>query len=151
VKFAESYNAKAHRLLAEKRLAPELLFVSSEHRFKVGRCIMIVMEKVKGESLVGHMPAPECVKKSVLAALELLHKHSIVFGDLQPSNVMAVKDDQGQPDRGMLVDFDWCGIEDKAKYPATMDKEIKWPDGVGPGVVMKAEHDREMFGKMFPS
>ncbi|KAF8593038.1 hypothetical protein BDV93DRAFT_549651, partial [Ceratobasidium sp. AG-I] len=26
VKFAESYNAKAHRLLAEKRLAPELLF-----------------------------------------------------------------------------------------------------------------------------
>lgn len=123
VKFAESYNVEAHRLLAEAQLAPALLYVSSEHGIKVAELSMIVMEKVQGQDLTRFKSVPRCVKDNVSDALELLHKRRIVFGDLQPSNVMVVVDDQGQIVGGMLVDFDWCGIDGEAKYPATMGME----------------------------
>ncbi|KAF8592953.1 hypothetical protein BDV93DRAFT_461920, partial [Ceratobasidium sp. AG-I] len=151
VKFAESYNAKAHRLLAEKRLAPELLFVSSEHGFKVGGRTMIVMEKVRGKTLATIKSIPRPVKTQVLGALKLLHQNGIVFGDLRPPNVMAVLDDRKQPVGGMLVDFDWCGADGKAKYPTNINIKVNWPAGVGPGTTMKVEHDLEMLEKVFSS
>ncbi|KAF8598389.1 hypothetical protein BDV93DRAFT_478512 [Ceratobasidium sp. AG-I] len=148
VKFAESYHVEAHRLLAKAGLAPALLFASSE---QVGGRFMIVMERVQGKTMASIRSVPGFVKKNVSDALELLHGCGIVFGDLRPPNVMAVLDDQRQPIGGILVDFDWCGKDGEATYPSDINMEIDWPADVGPGTIMKAEHDREMLEKVFLS
>lgn len=32
----------------------------------------------------------------------------------------------------MVVDFDWAGKEGEARYPATMNKDINWPEDANP-------------------
>jgi hypothetical protein len=52
VKFTDRYNAAAHRMLAERNLAPGLLYVSSESTDveDFGYKVMIVMEFVAGQT-----------------------------------------------------------------------------------------------------
>jgi hypothetical protein len=150
VKFVESYHAAAHQLLAEKGLAPKLLFVSSEgpNGFKVAGRSMVVMERVQGQDLTKISPIPDLVRSDVRRALNLLHSHNIVFGDLRHPNVMVVRDSDGKVTGGMLIDFDWCGIDGQAKYPPDINPYIDWPKDVGPGATMLKEHDNEMFQKL---
>ncbi|CAE6471454.1 unnamed protein product, partial [Rhizoctonia solani] len=109
VKFAESYNALAHRLLASMGLAPELLFVSSEDQeeFKVARRIMVVMKEVPYKDLSTATSFPDCVHKDVSRALSALHQKNMVFGDLRPPNILVVDDEKGRQTGAMLIDFDW--------------------------------------------
>lgn len=150
VKFTESYNAAAHRLLEKKGLAPKLLFVSSEgaENFQVAKRVMVVMERVRGQDLTGMTSVPDCVRKDVSTALEALHEHSVVFGDLRPPNVLAVEDNHGTVTGGMLIDFDWCGEDGQATYPGDINIGIEWAKGVGPGMPMSMTHDKDMFEKL---
>ncbi|KAG8689270.1 hypothetical protein FRC11_003478, partial [Ceratobasidium sp. 423] len=150
VKFAESYNLTAHRLLETKRLAPKLLFISSEGsgNFKVSQRIMVVMEEALGRDLAGASSVPDCVRDDVGRALDLLHKHNMVFGDLRPPNILAVENQRGQVTGGMLIDFDWCGMDGQATYPSDINLAIEWPEGVGPGLTMSQAHDQEMYKKL---
>ncbi|KAG9120965.1 hypothetical protein FRC07_003280, partial [Ceratobasidium sp. 392] len=133
VKFSETYNGDAHRLLSDVSLAPELLFdgsIDTQAPRPSGR-VMIVMEYIQARDLTKlGRPVPESVYSSVKRAVEVLHSHNIVFGDLRHPNVLAREDEHGQF-TGMLIDFDWCGVHEQSRYPQTMNTGIKWAEGVG--------------------
>ncbi|KAB5590540.1 Kinase domain containing protein [Ceratobasidium theobromae] len=152
VKFVERYNSEAHKLLAEAGLAPGLLYDGTvypddqpgpDHT-------MIVMEYIEGVNLARYndFPVPDCVRKNVDDALKLLHKHDFVFGDLRDQNVIVVQDAAKVVTGAMLIDFDWCGKELEARYPCSMNTQIKWPNGVGPGKFMEKYHDEVMWKRL---
>lgn len=66
-----------------------------------------------------------------------------MFGDLRPPNVMITKDEEVK-----LIDFNWAGEEDQAKYPSLISPEISWPEGVKPLALMRREHDFDMLNKL---
>ncbi|CUA67434.1 hypothetical protein RSOLAG22IIIB_03080 [Rhizoctonia solani] len=149
VKFAESYNATAHRTLEEMNLAPKLIFISSEgpDAFKVAGRIMVVMEDPSYHDLSQSDSPPDCVLHDVRRALDALHKKNLVFGDLRPPNILSVRE-KGRVTGAMLIDFDWCGTAGEAKYPMDINFTLDWPEGVGPGLPMFPEHDNEMLKRL---
>jgi hypothetical protein len=94
VKFAEEYGEEAHRLLAEHGLAPRL------HFCKRTLCDlwMIVMDRVDGQDAYTLFPGepPDYVKEDVDRAIELLHQHGFVHGEICMSNILVVKRSRSQ-------------------------------------------------------
>lgn len=152
VKFVQSYNSDAHKLLAEAGLAPELLYDGTAHpEDQPGPDhIMIVMEFINGVDLGRFLEyhAPECASADVDKALELLHAQDFVFGDLRNPNIMLVQDSDGTVTGAKLVDFDWCGRHSEGRYPLSMNPGIVWAKGAGPGELMDKRHDIEMRKKL---
>ena len=72
---------------------------------------MVVMDYVDGDTF-GEAKTKvsknlvETVRSTVQKALNLLHSHGLVFGDLRPLNVMITKDGKVK-----LIDFNWAGEE----------------------------------------
>lgn len=159
VKFVERYNARAHQLLADEGLAPQLLFDSGSAASVSAQ--MIVMEYVPSMDLYDYLDlnpsgAPskaatlETVREDVKRALDILHRHGLVFGDLRSPNVIVTEQAESRKARGMLVDFDWCGVDGEATYPFGMNQvDIQWPDGAEKGAPMRKEHDMAMLGVLF--
>ena len=146
VKFVSRYHAQAHRILAERRLAPTLHYASTDDAEAPkygGRC-MIVMDFVEGKPAVGSLSEGQF--EQVNEAIQLLHSHDFVFGDLRPVNILITDD------TAMLIDFDWCGKAEEAQYPASLNTtdDIGWPPGVEPDSVMRKEHDIFMLQKLQP-
>jgi hypothetical protein len=142
VKFVSTYNAEAHRVLAERGLAPTLHYAGTEHAVgqTYGGRYMIVMDFFDGVP-----PVPPLTKRQlelVKQAIELLHSRDLVFGDLRVPNIL-VKDESV-----MITDFDWCGKAGEARYPATLNDAVDWPKGVGPDAVMLKQHDLSMLDKL---
>jgi hypothetical protein len=140
IKFTTRYNDRAHRLLAEKKYAPQLLHCSE---FKRG-CgwFIVVMEYIEGDDMhEGSFSGGDLDR--VRRAKEILHADGIVFGDLRPNNIMKPKDGSGV----LLVDFDWCGKDGGSKYPATLNNhpDCGWHEDVRPSAIMKKEHDDHLF------
>jgi serine/threonine protein kinase len=151
VKFVQTYNARAHRLLSDAGHAPELLYCSKgdPNSEDLGGLIMVVMEYVKGKTAHEryHMDAlPRAAFDQVQEAVEILHAENIVFADLRKPNIMVTVDE-----RVMLIDFDWCGVHGEDSYPVTLndDKEsIDWHPDVERGGRMLKEHDIYMLNGM---
>jgi serine/threonine protein kinase len=146
VKFVERYNAEAHRILTERNLAPELLYVGkvsqppSQFHSMVRTLLMVVMEFLSGstaQDVFYKAPLPSPVFKDVWAAIKILHERDIVFGDLRRPNIMVLKAS------AKLVDFDWCGKDGEAKYPVNLNDlgDISWHPDVQRGSTMRKEHD----------
>ncbi|KAH7304808.1 hypothetical protein B0J17DRAFT_623066 [Rhizoctonia solani] len=152
VKFVHSYNADAHRLLAQNRLAPELLYDGTMYpESQPGpNHAMIVMEFVQGVDLESKSSRlPHSVFDDIETAVDLLHTRDFVFGDLREPNVMVLQDSTGNATGGaMLVDFDWCGKHLEGRYPLRMNLELGWHTAVGPGAVMDKEHDTHMLNRL---
>jgi serine/threonine protein kinase len=153
VKFVDRYGERAHRLLADADLAPELLYYGTPHvkddQPSYQSISMVVMKFVAGDTLAEAMQTMneemiEMVRSEVQRALELLHSNGLVFGDLRPPNVMIDKNGKVK-----LIDFNWPGEEGQAKYPSLMSQGIAWPEGVKALAVMKREHDLDMLDKLF--
>lgn len=144
VKFVSTYHAQAHRILAKHRLAPTLHYASTDHAEAPkygGRC-MIVMDFIEGKPAVGSLSEGQF--EQVKEAIQLLHSHDFVFGDLRPPNILITDD------TAMLIDFDWCGKAEEAQYPASLNTadNIGWPTGVEPDSVMRKEHDIFLLQKL---
>jgi hypothetical protein len=175
VKFAERYGEQAHRLLAEHHLAP------GRHFCKRTLCglWMIVMDRAEGQDAYSLFPGepPNYVKIDVDRAIQLLHQHGFVHGEICMSNILVVMrsrsqqqvvaatptsteegiemdvDDLDSETAGaVLVDFDWTGKDGVANYPPMWYNQ---PVAGGDGAqnldrigVMKKEHDRFMFGRL---
>ncbi|KAG8685675.1 hypothetical protein FRC11_010231, partial [Ceratobasidium sp. 423] len=152
VKFVQSYNVDAHKLLAQAGLAPKLLYDGSmRENERLGPDYrMIVMEYIDGIDLGRYAgPAlPERVSEDITRALSILHAEDLVFGDLRPPNVMLVRDDAGTIVGAKLIDFDWCGKHQEERYPFDMNNLITWASGVGPGALLDKQHDIDMMDRL---
>lgn len=151
VKFVDRYGERAHRLLADNGLAPELLYCGSPHLQdkdpSYNSISMVVMEFVGGETLnKSEMSgeAAEVVQSEVERALKLLHRHGLVFGDLRAPNIMITTGNEVK-----LIDFDWAGEEGRAKYPCLISPEILWPMGVALLASLEISHDLRMLEQTF--
>ncbi|CAE6405663.1 hypothetical protein RSOLAG22IIIB_10241 [Rhizoctonia solani] len=155
VKFAQFYNFEAHQLLAARSLAPQLLSVDAE---QVGGGLVMVVMELSGKSLDNYLgstglqlepSARAQVYEDVKAALDLLHANDLVFGDLRPPNVLVVEKDGSL--HGQLIDFEWCGIDGKARYPAGMNESesIGWAPEAKKRQLLRKQHDDYMFNKLF--
>ncbi|KAF5363522.1 hypothetical protein D9756_000153 [Leucocoprinus leucothites] len=144
VKFVLKYHAEAHRILADHQLAPALHYAGTEAPVvsMYGGRYMIVMDFVEGEPAVGSLLEHQFEK--VKQAIQLLHSHNLVFGDLRSPNILTT----GK--KVMIIDFDWCGKAGETRYPASLNTadELGWPEGVEPDSVMLKEHDLVMLEKL---
>jgi serine/threonine protein kinase len=141
VKFASTYCVNAHNLFGEKGLAPNIIY-DGTNRPRYGGLSMIVMEYVKGDTLTQFLqssPSQErldAITNSVTTATELLHAADLVFGDLRTPNILVDEDGHVK-----LIDFDWCGVHGKHRYPFIVGNGIEWAKGVGPLALMYKQHD----------
>ncbi|KAJ7897871.1 hypothetical protein B0H14DRAFT_3424734 [Mycena olivaceomarginata] len=102
VKFAPTYCPEAHELLAQKDLAPQLLYCGP------------TVAQLQGK-------LPEDFPEQLTNIVSFLHDGGYVFGDLRWPNVMVA----GK--KVKLIDFDWAGKEGYAKYPIHIAHNIDWP------------------------
>ncbi|KAJ1302979.1 hypothetical protein OPQ81_003271 [Rhizoctonia solani] len=130
VKFAERYDISAHRLLAS-------------------RLHTIVMEHIPSVHPDNHGSKAhlENAKDDIRTAINLLHEANLVFGDLRTPNILIMERSPGVYG-GMLVDFDWCGEEGKARYRVGMVLEDRVNTAEKGGPILK-EHDWTMFKMVF--
>ena len=142
VKFVSTYHAEAHRLLAQRQLAP-LHYAGTEDSVPslYGGRYMVVMDFVDETSRAALTGAQFADVKKAVA---LLHSNNLVFGDLRLPNIL-LKDG-----KVMIIDFDWRGTAGDSRYPAelNLDRELCWPPGVQPGSIMQKEHDLFMLEKL---
>ena len=94
VKFAERYREHGHWLLAGHHLAPRLHFCK---RTLCGLW-MILMDRVEGQDAYTLFPGepPDYVKEDVDRAIQLLHQHGFVHGEICISNILVVKRPRSQ-------------------------------------------------------
>jgi serine/threonine protein kinase len=146
VKFTSRYNEEAHRLLAQEGYAPTLRHCSET--VAGSGYFIVVMDRIDGEHMFGSGFTAEDLLR-VRQAKDLLHQHNFVFGDLRPNNIVKPADGSGV----MLVDFDWCALAGEGKYPLTInsDPSCGWHPEVGPGVVMRKEHDEYLYARLHRS
>ena len=157
VKFVERYGAKAHRLLADAKMAPRLLFCGSiDGQHDVGNADtkvefglhlqsprMVVMEYINGTHGEAHVAKPKDTYTQVKAMVDKLHGSDFVFGDLRPPNVVFADD------KAFLVDFDWAGKHGEAFYPMELGEGItKYCNGRDLETIEK-EHDIALLNHYF--
>ncbi|KAJ6468738.1 hypothetical protein C8R45DRAFT_1017459 [Mycena sanguinolenta] len=150
VKFAQTYCPEAHELLAQKGLAPQLLYcgpvVHSDDAPSYQLLKMIVMEYIDGRTvaqLEGKLP--DDFAEQVTKIVSILHNDGYVFGDLRWPNVMVV----GKEIK--LIDFDWAGKQGRASYPIHLAHNIDWPPGVTAMGKIEKEHDMYMLKSLIGS
>lgn len=143
VKFVPTYNAAAHRLLADHQLAPALHYAGTEHDEKTyGGRYMIVMDFVVAPSPTSSLSEEQFGQ--VKEALEILHSADLVSGDLRSPNILITAEE-----KVMIIDFDWCKKAGEGRYPASLNPEgIDWPEGVHPGSIMEKQHDLVMLDRL---
>ena len=151
VKFVNRYGERAHWILVDESLALKLLYCRSPHlndsELSYQSISMVVMEYVDGNKFAVAKQklseeSVEAVQLAVQHALELLHSHGLVFGDLCWPNAMITKDDNVK-----LIDFSWAGEDGQAKYPSLISVDITWPEGVEALAVMRKQHDLAMLSR----
>ncbi|CAH1758606.1 7412_t:CDS:2 [Entrophospora sp. SA101] len=123
--YFETNNKIAHQLCAECGLAPQLLYYNKDEIYDL--LWNISME--------------------IHSALQKLHEKELVFGDLCKSNIM-IQEDIDCMKHVKLIDFEWCGIEDQAFYPAFINHEINWPSGVSDKKPLYQSHDKCFFNML---
>lgn len=138
VKFTPSYNKYAHQLLYAHGLAPKLYFadyVGTKEDDGPGMFV-VVMEYIGGavvdlkDASVGH-------REKLVKAVNTLHANNYVIGDLREPNILL----RGG-DAFYLIDYDWCGKEGQARYPASIRKDIDWAPGVDRNCLITTQHDK---------
>ncbi|KAI5121423.1 hypothetical protein M0805_006186 [Coniferiporia weirii] len=146
VKFVSTYCAQAHRLLAEHQLAPTLHYAGTEDAGAqtYGGRYMIVMDFVDTAPSLDSLSEGQIGQ--VRRAVDLLHSHNIVFGDLRRPNILIT----AEKGNVMVIDFDWCNQAGEGLYPASLnqDGDIDWSEGVGPSCVMMKQHDLDVLKKL---
>ena len=132
VKFTERYGKAAHEIMEKMNMAAELLYCSREA--SVGLFVVITRFY-------------ECDLRALLSdevlqqledGLKTLHDKNLVHGDLRRPNILT--DEEG---RVRLIDFEWSGEAFMVRYPALLNPEIEWPEGVKAGGWIQPQHDRD--------
>ena len=142
VKFTRRYSEEAHRLLAQHSLAPKLLHYEM---IKGTGILFVVMDHIEVTTTEdGALEGESGPKRAgwLREAVKLLHDQGFVFGDLRRPNILI-------EENGLkLVDFDWCGKFGEARYPATVSRDIEWPEGVNGEERIDYPHDKVWFKRL---
>jgi hypothetical protein len=155
----------AHQLLADAGMAPKLLYCGSldgnmdvrktgnlaqgnikYHGLCVGPVRMVVMERIEGNTMDKASTLPTGAREKTQLAIKKLHDAKLVFGDLRGPNVMF------SGEKVLLIDFDWAGKVDEARYPRNLSRKVKWPKVAAElemGLIL-ADHDQFMLNQLFP-
>lgn len=174
VKFTEEHSEVAHWLLAKHHLAPRL------HFCRRSLCGLLDgrdgrVEDQDAYTLFLGKPQ-DYVEKDVDMAIQLLHQHGFVHGDICMSNILVIKrpqslqkvaaptstevevvkmdiDDSGSETPGaVLIDFDWMGKDGKTNYRSKTVQILAAVDSrnglIVPQRWMKKEYDRLMFEQL---
>ena len=167
VKFVERYGVEAHELLGCKGMAPQLLccgLLDGESDVRdgtnsraqgsiragglyVGPIRMVVMEYIEGSTLDKTLHMPEDTRTQIEKAVNTLHDNQLVFGDLRPPNVMV------SGSQAYLIDFDWAGRVNEARYPLNLSEAVAWPEEAKKLELelILVEHDLTMLKRLFRS
>ena len=140
IKFVEQYGVEAHQLLADAGMAPRLLYCglldgkcdvrNAGSRTRVNTTSgglhacpvdMVVMEYIEGDTVDKIAVLPKDIREKTEKAIQKLHDGQFVFGDLRGPNVMVSED------KVFLIDFDWAGKVNEARYPLNLSRSVKWP------------------------
>ena len=100
-------------------------------------------EYIEGKSLYDcdlNHSAYEKIIKDIEEAVTLLHSKDIVFADLRDTNILVIKGEDVEY-HGMLVNFNWAGVNDVDSYLSLMNPKIDWPSGAKDNMPLKKEHD----------
>jgi len=165
IKFVDRYGVDAHQLLADAGMAPRLLYCglldgrndvrnagspaqgrTNGGGLYVGPTRMVAMEYIKGTTAAEPASWPSNAREQVEAAVKKLHAAQLVFGDLRGPNIMFSED------KAFLVDFDWAGKVNEARYPRNLSGSVTWPEEAEE-LEMKLilmDHDRFMLDQLFP-
>jgi len=144
-----SYGEAVHRHLATQGMAPQLYRIS--HLEDIAS--VVVMQLLEAdwitlfdyrENLYGGGSTPEGRRTPLLQRLEgildCLGSQSMVHGDFRMVNIMLKP---GEERNAMLIDFDWAGQAEEARYPVTRSDSSDYP-GV-PGGPISAGDDRRLY------
>ncbi|KAI0287938.1 hypothetical protein B0F90DRAFT_1148985 [Multifurca ochricompacta] len=151
IKFCEAYHGDAHRIVAKAGYAPQLFFCERLQ----GGVMMVIMELVDGSDAFHYFGSTKTIPSDLLddvkAAISELHKANLVFGDMRRPNIL-VKEEKDRS-RALLIDFEWVGEADQARYPPSLNDsgEIAWAEGVRPHGLMRKQHDLDMIALLNPS
>jgi len=165
IKFVDRYGVDAHQLLADVGMAPRLLYCGlldgridvrdaespAQGRINggglyVGPTRMIVMEYIEGTTAAEPASWPNNAREQVEAVIKKLHAAQLVFGDLRGPNIIFSEG------KAFLIDFDWAGKVNEARYPRNLSGSVTWPEEAGK-LEMKPilmDHDWFMLDQLFP-
>ena len=144
IKFVRRYSRAVHEKCAEMGIAPKLRgFEDIGAGWK-----MVIMDALDEEyEPFDKITLPVGAEEYLRGRLVELHQANFVHGDIRDVNVMVRKDGKLGL---MLVDFDWSGIIDEARYPINVNKVDLWrPDDVSDGLLIKSDHDLAMLDRIF--
>lgn len=103
---------------------------------------MVVMDMLADdfEMLSAHeKPLPSFVFADIFAKLGSFHSAGFVHGDIRDTNIMVSKSDET---RFMIVDFDWAGRTQEARYPVGVNYiDIERPQEARDGNEILPDHD----------
>jgi len=136
VKFTATYCAGAHQRLANAKRAPHLWFCEPVESVGMHVVVMGHEDGMYTDSLITDKEHIRQLREAV----QLLHEEDYVHGDIRLPNVLITS-------TGLkLIDFDWCGKEGTARYPADifLVPERGWHEGVRRGGLIAKDHDQHM-------
>ena len=137
IKFTHMYCEDAHRKLAEVKRAPRMWFCD---RVESVGMYVVVMDYEGGEQTDKPLECKAHIEQ-LREAVKTLHDAGYVHGDLRGPNVLVTASEGLK-----IIDFDWCGKEGEARYPADISlvPGLPWHDGVRRGGKITMEHDNYM-------
>ncbi|TFK49240.1 hypothetical protein OE88DRAFT_1633093 [Heliocybe sulcata] len=147
VKFSTRYSEDAHRAAHKIGLAPKLYAVNDVYGWQ-----MVVMEDESADWTTlydlmrykRHGDWIQWVGAEVEAKLSLLHQQGFVHGDVRDVNMLLRRnmDQDDDPRKILLVDWDWAGTIHNASYPPNINRtDIARPAGARAGARITPAHD----------
>ncbi|KAL0945069.1 hypothetical protein HGRIS_004225 [Hohenbuehelia grisea] len=153
IKFSRRYSAEAHSVAIQEGIAPSLIAVEEVYGW-----FLVVMHDVSASYVTlselktrdGVEQRMESIKIAVRKALDSLHAHGYVHGDIRDVNVLVHEPNLGPigAESILLVDWDWAGKDGHATYPITLNTEIPRSAGARPGRPITRLHDLDMVDRL---
>lgn len=146
VKFTRKYGEEAHRILAAEGLAPELLYCGPPYPdYPAANGVKMVVSTFDGAGMhVKTCHAAADAREKVQHAVDVLHGHGLVHGDIRWRNILVAEDG-----RVSLLRFDWAGRIGEARYPEELGHLVTWPGRAAPGSLIEPKHDCEWLDRMW--
>ncbi|KAG2489515.1 hypothetical protein HYH03_011966 [Edaphochlamys debaryana] len=145
VRLCRSYGTAAHKAWADQGFAPAVLHVE---QLPAG-WQLVEMEWLPPPEWRQLSQVEDAAERSealdtALEALSKLHAATgAAHGDARPPNCLVRREGPGSW-QVKFVDFEMSGEAGVAKYPAFLNDEVPWPEGVAYGQPLRCEHDSKL-------